>query len=115
MKILAQILAGPVVLFAGAAHAQTAAAIPRTPGGKPDFQGVWTNSSLTRLERVPEFSNLVLTEAEAKGWESEAASIAAADGAPTDQSAGAPKKGEDPEGYNCFWIDPGTRVGKVGG
>ena len=115
MKVLAQIFAGGVVMLSCVAQAQTAADIPRTPDGKPDFQGVWTNSSLTRLERAPEFTNLVLTDAEAKDWEAEAASIAAADGAPTDQSAGAPEKGQDPEGYNFFWIDPGTKVGKVKG
>jgi hypothetical protein len=88
---------------------------PRTPWGKPDFQGVWTNASLTRLERVPEFKELVLTPEQALDWEKEAASIAAEDSAATDPSEGAPEAGKDPEGYNYFWIDPGTRVGKVKG
>ncbi|RYD90140.1 MAG: hypothetical protein EOP61_30205, partial [Sphingomonadales bacterium] len=99
---LAAIVALPI-----SAHAQ----IPRSPDGKPDFQGVWTNASLTRLERVPEFKELVLTQAQAEDWEREAAKIAADDSAPTDPSEGAPDRGKDPEGYNYFWIDPGTRVG----
>jgi len=115
MRSLIQVLAGGTLLLSAVAHAQTGDGLPRTPYGKPDFQGVWTNSSLTRLERPPEFSSLVLTEAQARDWETEAARIAAADNAPTDQTLGAPDAGEDPEGYNYFWIDPGTGVGKVKG
>lgn len=115
MKTLLQALACGTVLLSGVAYAQAGGAIPRTPEGKPDFQGVWTNSSLTRLERVPEFKDLVLSDAQAHEWETSAAKISAADSAPTDQSKGAPAKGEDPEGYNYFWIDPGTKVGKVKG
>jgi hypothetical protein len=110
------LLALAAVLLAPLAHAQAGAAdIPRTPDGKPDFQGVWTNASLTKIERMPEFTSLVLTEAEARKWEADAAAVGAEDSAPTDPSKGAPEAGKDPEGYNFFWIDPGRHVGKVKG
>lgn len=38
---------------------------PRTSFGAPDLEGVWTNSSLTMLQRSPMFKGLVATPAEA--------------------------------------------------
>ena len=31
--------------------------LPRTPDGQPDIQGIWTNATLTPLERPPELRN----------------------------------------------------------
>ena len=37
----------------------------RTPDGKPDLQGIWTNATITPLERPQNIKNLVLSEEEA--------------------------------------------------
>ena len=117
MKRLALLAASAALFASAAAYAQAGASFspPRTPAGNPDFQGVWTNASLTKVERVPEFDNLVISEEQAKKWEQDAAAVGAEDSARTDPSEGAPQAGTDPEGYNFFWIDPGTQVGKVNG
>ena len=42
---------------APAAKPRGASAIPRTPDGRPDLQGYWTNDSYTPLERPAEAGN----------------------------------------------------------
>jgi hypothetical protein len=43
---------------------------PRTPDGQPDLQGIWTNSTLTQLERPADFAaKPVITETEAAVYE----------------------------------------------
>jgi hypothetical protein len=92
---------------------------PRTADGHPDLQGVWTNATITPLERPTEFGDrLVITEAEAKAIESQNAAFNAVANAPTapgtktedlPESCGLGFKGADC-GYNYFWIDRGSQV-----
>jgi len=55
--------------LAGAASAADGYRAPRTPDGVPDLQGLWSNSSLTQLERPDELKSLVPSEADAKAYE----------------------------------------------
>lgn len=88
---------------------------PRNAFGQPDFEGVWTNASLTSLERGPMFKTLTITDAQAKAMEAARARMMEAQSKPTDPNAPAPKAGQDPGGYNAFWTDPGTHMGRIKG
>lgn len=60
------LLAIAMILSSGAAHAQEYRA-PRTYAGQPDLQGLWTNETVTRLERAPALGDrLVMTDEEAR-------------------------------------------------
>ena len=100
--------------LAGSAAAQAYKA-PRNAFGHPDFSGVWTNASVTQLERPAQFKSLVITPAQAATLEQGYVRMRASDSGPTNPDAPAPKSGEDPGGYNTFWIDPGTKVGAIKG
>ncbi|HEX5006772.1 MAG TPA: hypothetical protein VFV70_06645, partial [Hyphomonadaceae bacterium] len=65
MKVLSASCAIAALAFALLATAQTPYAPPRTPDGKPDLQGVWSNQSLTNLSRTPNMK-LSPTKEEAK-------------------------------------------------
>lgn len=104
--------------FATASQAaQTNYTAPRTEWGAPDLQGVWTNASLTSLERDEMFKGKpFLTDAEAAEFErtNAFAQFSAEDAKPTDPSVKA-EKTSDPGGYNAFWLDPGTKLAVVNG
>jgi hypothetical protein len=85
-------------------------AIPRMPDGRPDLQGMWTNVTITRLERPVEFSNkLELSDAEASTYEKEY--LKAND---KDRRDGG-SRADVERAYNAFFWDSGTELARVNG
>jgi hypothetical protein len=101
----------PLLLLSLSARADAWEA-PRMPWGDPDLQGVWTNATLTTLERPDGLEELVLSEEQARALERrDAAVFSEIDDLPE----GELPAGEVVGGYNTAWLDPGTRVLRVKG
>jgi hypothetical protein len=97
---------------------------PRNAFGQPDLAGVWSNATITRLERDPKYGErLVLTPDEAKAIEGASDQRNTRLRANTDTSIKDPDKLPECQsgaqgaacGYNAFWTDPGTRLIRIGG
>ena len=74
---------------------------PRTPWRDPDLQGIWSNATITPLQRPPELAGKqVLTAEEAAAQEEQAAQ----------GRVDRPPIARDPGTYNQFWFDRGTKV-----
>jgi hypothetical protein len=104
----------PAIQLAGqssAARKETSAhAIPRMPDGRPDLQGMWTNVTITRLERPAEFGNrLTIPDAEATEWEK--AFLRNTD---KDRRDGG-SRADVERAYNAFFWDSGTELARVNG
>ena len=126
-----------------AAKPQTATAkprawtVPRTPDGKPDLQGNWTNETQTPLERMSATGG-TLTDAQAAAIEKRALEVEEYRDKASDPNRPAPKKGGETNnlaapgersfieqiseaaggavgGYNGFWLDPGLNVIRIDG
>jgi hypothetical protein len=113
-----QLLAACVaaIAIAGPALAQEAYSPPRTPDGKPDLQGVWSNQSLTNLSRTPNMK-LAVTKAEADDLVASNPWIllAQSEEGASDLQDGLLGDGNNDRGYNTFWIDPGVAFATVKG
>lgn len=81
---------------------------PRTPWGHPDLQGIWSNATITPLERPEEFADKEFLSAE------EAANLeqqtVARNEQLLNQSAQRTEAGGNVGAYNNFWMDRGTMV-----
>ena len=111
--------------------------MPRTPDGKPDLQGNWTNETQTPLERMGAQGG-TLTDEQAAKIEQRAQYVEEYRDKPSDPNRGAPPKGGEAGklappgersfieliaeaagggvgGYNGFWLDPGLSVIRIDG
>ena len=95
--------------------------LPRTPDGHPDLQGIWTNATLTPLERgvvvaitgervgAPSVSTLNISDQDAAAYEKRIKDVGSFDrrdgGADSDVS----------RAYNNLFIDRGTELARVDG
>jgi len=104
------------VLLVAPLPAQNTRGVPRTPDGHPDLQGIWTNATITPLERPDALAGkATLTDAEAHELEKKSADqLAEVDGkseGPLLAAAGSSGTG----GYNVLFIDRGTEFARVNG
>jgi hypothetical protein len=111
--------------------------VPRTPDGKPDLQGNWSNETQTPLERLGK-QGATLTTEEAAAIEERARAVEEFRDKASDPNRPAPSKGGDERaltapgepsfieriaeaaggkvgGYNGFWLDPGNNVIRIDG
>ena len=96
--------------------------IPRTTGGRPDLQGIWTNKTLTPLTRPREFAETpALNQEQVQRLEGDNQVYLDAEYANSDPHRGAgfgAQAGDDgntEDGYNEFWKDVGTRIQVIDG
>jgi hypothetical protein len=97
-----------VPVRAGAPHSASASsAVPRTPDGRPDLQGIWDFAQLTPLERPGDFAGKQsLTDDEAEEFAQRRIETSNKDR----RDGGAAADVE--RAYNDFWWDFGTRVAR---
>lgn len=88
---------------------------PRTADGKPDLQGMWSNVSLTSLERPANFDSLVISPEQAARIEAARAAANERSLEPTNPDDPAPPKGQGVGGYNSFYVDAGTNYAVIDG
>ena len=90
---------------------------PRTEFGVPDIQGIWTNRSITRMERNPGVEGLVLSEEEANEMAQNSFWLSLdreqQNNPITEAKAGEAAFGT--RGHNAFWVDNGPSMGMVMG
>ena len=102
-----------VFIFSLATYAEEFT-VQKTWFGDPDLQGVWTNASLTTLERPDYFESLEISDHEAMAARQSAEEFNQTLDNPYAQGE-TPESGGDVGGYNVAWMDPGSDFFKLNG
>jgi TolA-binding protein len=121
LKILSTLTAlAAVAAFGMSAHvfAQSKPAqpykVPRTVDGQPDLQGVWTNATLTPVERPANLgTQATMTEQAAQAREKQMEQMVVEADKPSDPNQQLGRG--NPGGYNTFWFNPANKVALVNG
>ena len=104
-RFLASIPALAVVTAAVSLAAAKTWTAPRTADGQPDLQGIWSNATITPLERPRELAGKhFFTEQEATGYEKRILQESNKDRRDGDREADVGRA------YNDAWWDRGTKV-----
>ena len=112
-SVMALAVASMVPLIAqpqGVAAKTKSSAVPRTSDGHPDLQGIWTNATVTPMERPAQFAGkLTATDAEATKYEKQ-----------NNDNLYGDKRSENAEqdrdhAYNALFFDRGTELARVDG
>ncbi|MGP0075150.1 MAG: hypothetical protein ACLPWF_24835 [Bryobacteraceae bacterium] len=115
----AAMLATPIFLNAQTSPkraAKKAWTTPRTPDGHPELEGIWTNATITRMERLPEFNGkLDLSDAEAKAFEAKDHQDSEEEPGKDGVILGGVKFSGANAGYNELFIDRGNQLARVDG
>lgn len=106
-------VAALALLLASPALAQGTAPVPKDLARS--FEGVWTNATVTQLERPASYSQLVVPQERADAVAKATTARRAAANMQSDLSQGAFKDGNATAGYNSFWIDSGDGLMRVRG
>jgi len=89
---------------------------PRLADGHPDLQGIWTNATITRMERLPQFNGkLNLTEEEAAKFEKSDSDAAEEKPGVEGLNLGGQVFSGTNAGYNVLFIDRGSQLARVDG
>jgi len=110
--VLSLIVVAPSISQTRPASAKSSpkASIPRTTDGRPDLQGIWTNATITPLERPAQFADrLAVSDKEATEFEKKSLDNSSLDrrdgGSDADRS----------RAYNNLFVDKGTELARVDG
>ena len=87
---------------------------PRTSFGAPDLQGVWTNESLTTLERKKDFTTLVVSPEAAAAYEASKTEKYEKENAPLSPDEPAPTEGKVAQEAQQ-WYAPPVGLARIGG